>query len=198
VPKDPNLCEDFLHEFFLFTTHTAKSFRGSFIGIKDLHDDSHTWNWLLYCFRHYREKFWRKLQFRIQKEHLKQRAKEISIDPEETEHNRLEAISFELFLRRRRTLFITEQEELEDIEARRVELHIQLTNSMIWLSATERKIIMLFYFESLSIDDICKQLDISNGSVRTHLWAAKRKMEKELPPEIYQTKSWIRGDYRLI
>jgi len=208
---------DLLQDFFLNITKYADTFKEksneTFIGVDNLKDYEYGKNWLIKSLRNFVGVYWKGQYKRIRKEPNKPRAKEFrAFQDKEGGSGRLSAISYEIYLRNKGEQFpgrkLLEQEEKEEFEYNRRMVKQIIEDAMKRLTKSEREVVRLYYFEGLSLDEIAKkkiQVEfhmkdcyITNGSARTHLWSARKKLSEILPPEICSTVAWIRGDYRVI
>ena len=211
IPAQEADREDFLQDFFLHITKYASTFNETFIGVDNLREYDNGRNWLVICLRNYVSRFWEKQFGRIEKGYKKPRAKEIHLgayDDKKSKDNgknqdRLSKLSYEVYLRNKGIQFpgrmLLEQEELE-YKTRIVRETVE--DSLKRLTKSEREVFKLYYFEGLSCEDIAKRkiptnsrkdvsTYITNGSARTHLLNARKRLKEFLPSEIYTSHGWI-------
>lgn len=69
----------------------------------------------------------------------------------------------------------------EDIADRyeKSEIIRRLQSEIAFLSKTQRKIVILYYFENKKLTEIAKLLDIPVGTVKWHLFEAKKEIKKD-------------------
>ena len=61
----------------------------------------------------------------------------------------------------------------------------ELINSSIQLlSLKHREVLIMFYFENLSVEEISRQIRVGEGTIKSRLHYARAKLEKFLPPEL--------------
>lgn len=60
------------------------------------------------------------------------------------------------------------------------DIRMDLETALSELSTIERTVVLLFFYEDKPIKDICKITDLSEGSVKSHIYRAKKKLSKVL------------------
>lgn len=59
-----------------------------------------------------------------------------------------------------------------------------INSSLQLLPLKHREVLIMFYFENLSIEKISRQIGVGEGTVKSRLHYARAKLEKFLPPEL--------------
>jgi RNA polymerase sigma-70 factor (ECF subfamily) len=67
---------------------------------------------------------------------------------------------------------------LDSLERR--EMFLQIRNTLMTLPAGYRKVLSLFYFADMTIDEITGLTGKSNGAIKAMLWKGRRAMAKKL------------------
>ncbi|GEL78638.1 sigma-70 family RNA polymerase sigma factor [Tenuibacillus multivorans] len=86
-----------------------------------------------------------------------------------------------------RKVQITEKFTLTHEEGNTSEKHLldkdknlELAQNVLKLSIKLREVIILFYYQDFTVDEIAKTLDISQNTVKTRLFRARKKLENQL------------------
>lgn len=91
--------------------------------------------------------------------------------------------SKKILISRGRLVSIEEQKIEETFENVDKEEKMDLKNALSKLSVEQYRVIMLFYYNDLKIDDISEILNIPSGTVKSRLNSAKTKLYQELKCE---------------
>lgn len=194
----PEHYEDFLHDFFLYITHYAKSFPGSFLELEELTPGTGAYLWVSKCMNRFRSMYWRNFwrQFWGSKKPEGKPALRIYTNQESTA--RLDSLAAESYKREKRLYLLPDESEEDrlEFERHRQRLNVHLEAAMEGLRESEKKVIRLFYFHGLPCKTIARIVGMTYRSVIVALSNGRKSMRKNLPESIFSTTAWIRGDYR--
>jgi RNA polymerase sigma factor (sigma-70 family) len=178
--------DDFDHDFFLSVVRNAEKYPETFVGIEDLEECEHGIQWLFTCCQRFKRNYWRRKLRRIHKRYNFPRAQEILFGD-----MRIFDLGREAYLRSRNLLFVEDEVEMADYITH---LRKTLDKAMRLLSKKQKKIMQMYYYESLKTPSIAKKVGMKATNVIMHIVRARKKMREHLPEEVFSSIGWIRTD----